>query len=56
MHKDIRLEKIKITDHGTLKLIGFGMSKFIGDEIDLRSLKQPLYLAPEVIQSSLYYT
>ena len=56
MHKDIRLEKIKITDQGNLKLIGFGMSKFVGDDTDLRSLKKPLYMAPEVIQSSLYYT
>lgn len=54
VHRDLHLEQIMISNEGEVKLIDFGLSKFIDSEIQLRAGNTKYYTPSTTVDPSKY--
>ena len=54
VHRDIKLENIHVSTKGSVKLLDFGLSEAVSDDVSLMELSgTPSYIAPEMINKTL---
>ena len=55
IHRDLKAENIIISSEGTIKLIDFGLSSVVGNDLHLKTVcGSPAYAAPEIFKRTNY--
>ena len=50
IHRDIKPENIMLTKEGDVRLIDFGLSKFVKSNFEREIAGTPYYMAPEMLK------
>ena len=55
MHRDVKLENIMVDENGFIKIIDYGIAKFLGeDEVATSICGTPLYMSPEMVERTVH--